>query len=79
MMTTKELIQAEIEKVRDADLDDLYRVIKDFTAAKAEQRRKPGALAKLKRIRISAPEDFAANLDLYLSGEKQLAPDQDLR
>ncbi|MCW5854277.1 MAG: hypothetical protein KIT87_29685 [Anaerolineae bacterium] len=61
-MTTKELIHAEIEKVREADLEALYHVIKDFTEAKAEQRQKPGALAKLKRIRISAPEDFAANL-----------------
>ena len=27
-------------------------------------------MSNLKSIKIDAPEDFAANLDLYLSGEK---------
>jgi hypothetical protein len=29
-----------------------------------------GFLATLSQIQIDGPEDFAANLDLYLSGEK---------
>jgi len=33
---------------------------------------KPSLLAKLKQIKIEAPEDFAANLDDYLSGGKQI-------
>ena len=28
-------------------------------------------MSQLRKIKINAPEDFAANLDLYLSGEKQ--------
>jgi len=29
-------------------------------------------LAKLKQIKIEAPEDFAANLDAYMSGGEQI-------
>ena len=47
----------------------------------------PGPIASLakkyirdaKRIKIEAPEDFAANLDAYLNGEKPLASDENLR
>lgn len=70
-MTTREMIQTEIEAVPDENLDDLYRVIKQFTKTRT-QTHKPGLLAKLKQIKIDAPEDFAANLDLYLSGEKKI-------
>jgi hypothetical protein len=68
-MTTKELIYAEIDKIEEENLDEFYEVVKRFTRAKATQT-KPGALSKLKQIKIQAPEDFAANLDFYLSGEK---------
>lgn len=71
-MTVKELIYAEIDKVGEENLNELYEVVKRFTQTKATQP-KPGVLSRLKRIKIQAPEDFAANLDLYLSGEKQLA------
>jgi hypothetical protein len=77
-MTTRELIRAEIESIREEDLDELYRMIRSFAEANTPPRQ-PGALSRLKRIKIRAPEDFASHLDLYLSGEKQLAPDQDLR
>jgi hypothetical protein len=73
-MTTKELIQAEIERLSEEDLDELYAVIKHFTQSKRHA--KPQSfMAKLKRIQIEAPEDFAANLDLYVSGEKRGEPD----
>ncbi|MGF1481599.1 MAG: hypothetical protein ACFB4I_19300 [Cyanophyceae cyanobacterium] len=29
-------------------------------------------LTKLKEVKIHGPEDFAANIDLYLSGEKRI-------
>lgn len=32
----------------------------------------PGLLSKLKQVKIEGPKDFAAKLDLYLSGEKLL-------
>ncbi|KAM3089622.1 hypothetical protein ACKFKG_33315 [Phormidesmis sp. 146-35] len=40
--------------------------------------RKPGIMARLRRIKIEAPEDFSVNLDLYLNGEKQLPERSDL-
>jgi hypothetical protein len=78
-MITKELIHAEIENIREEDLDELFQIIRRFAEARASSPRKSGALSKLKQIKIRAPEDFAANLDLYLSGEKRLADEQDLR
>ncbi|MGL5833186.1 MAG: hypothetical protein ACRC1Z_08130 [Waterburya sp.] len=69
-MTIKELIYAEIDGVGEENLVELYEVVKDFVEAKANQH-KSGVLSKLKRVKIQASEDFAANLDLYLSGEKQ--------
>jgi len=69
-MTAKELIYAEIERVDEEKLDELYKVIKQWTQAQ-QLVSKPSLMEKLKRIQIDAPEDFAANLDLYLSGEKR--------
>lgn len=68
-MTTKELIYSEIEQIEEVWLKDLYQVITLFVQSKQPQK-KPGLMTKLRQIQIDAPEDFAANLDLYLSGEK---------
>ncbi len=70
-MTTKELIYAEIERIDEAQLDELYTVIKQFTQDR-QPAVKSSLMAKLKRIQIDAPEDFAAHLDLYVSGEKRV-------
>ena len=72
-MTTRELIQAEIANVPDEKLEELYRLVQHFTAAAAPTC--GGIMAKLREIRIEAPADFAANLDLYLSGEKNVGED----
>lgn len=34
--------------------------------------KKPNLLSRLRNITIEGPEDFAANHDLYISGEKQI-------
>jgi hypothetical protein len=68
-MTIKESIQAEIEKLDETDLEELYHLILDFV----EQRRqtsKGSLLTNLTQIRIDGPPDFAANHDLYASGVK---------
>ncbi len=70
-MTTKELIQAEVDRTPEEDLDDLYHLIRQFVGSKAASQ-KPGILSKLRCVSIDAPSDFAANLDLYLSGEKRV-------
>lgn len=67
-MTTIELIQAEISRIPEEHLSELYGVIRDFTASKSASPR-PGIMARLREVQIEAPADFAANLDLYLSGE----------
>ncbi len=69
-MTTKELIKAEIDTINEEDLDELYNMIKGFAQSR-EQSKKQSFMSKLRSIQIDdAPEDLAANLDLYLSGEK---------
>ena len=70
-MTTKELIHAEVDRVRDEYLDELYRLIKDFARSK-ERAQKLSLMSRLKCIKIEAPEDFTENLDLYVSGEKSV-------
>ncbi len=75
-METRDRIHSEIESVPDADLEELYQVIRHFVGTRA---RKPGVLSRLKEIKIAAPEDFSANLELYLSGEKSVVPDPDPR
>jgi hypothetical protein len=73
-MTTIELIQAEIGKIPEERLGELYDIIREFAASNAAAPR-PGIMAKLREVRIEAPADFATNLDLYLSGEKSVAED----
>lgn len=72
-MTTKELIYQQINKISEHDLDDLYQLIKEFARTR-KRARKPGVMEKLRAIEFDGPEDFAANLDLYLSGEKSAEP-----
>lgn len=69
-MTTKERIHAEIDHVDEAELDELYDLVKQFVQERQEAS-KPSLMSKLKRIQIDAPEDFATNLDLYMSAEKR--------
>ena len=70
-MISKELIKAEIERVPDERLDSLYSVVKEF-ARPATVNGGRSLMSKLREISIDAPEDFAENIDLYLSGEKTI-------
>ena len=60
-MTAKELIQAEIDDLSEEELKEVYRLVKEFTQSKTN---KLSLMARLRNIRIDAPEDFAANFDL---------------
>ncbi len=73
-MTTKELIQSEIDRVGEDDLDELYKLVKDFAQTR-QQNTRQSLMSKLKSIKIDAPEDFSTNFDLYLSGEKRAEQD----
>ena len=70
-MISKELIKAEIERVPDERLDVLYSVVKEF-ARPANANGGRSLMSKLREISIDGPEDFAENIDLYLSGEKTI-------
>ena len=60
-MTAKELIQAEIDDLSEEELKEVYRLVKEFTQSKTN---KLSLMARLRNIRIDAPEVFAANFDL---------------
>lgn len=78
-MTKREAIQAELDSLSEEELAKVLTVVKDIARAKDRATgTKPGLLSKLKRVKIDAPEDFSANLDLYMSGEKRLGGDEDL-
>ena len=61
----KERIKAEIDRLDEKQLNELYEVLRDLAESK-EGERELSLMVKLKRIKIDAPEDFAANLDLYI-------------
>lgn len=71
-MTTKDLIHAEIDRVAEQDLDELYKLVEDFIESKGSQKR--SLMSRLRDIRINAPKDFSTNFDLYSSGEKRAEP-----
>lgn len=64
----RELIHAEIDQISDSHLDELYAAIQQFVNIKSNPQ--SPLLTRLQHIKIQAPEDFAQNLDQYLSGEK---------
>ncbi len=68
-MVTKELIKAEIDKVKDEYLDILYKIVKNLEKPE-EDKDSQSLMSKLKGVKIKGPEDFAKNIDIYLTGEK---------
>lgn len=70
-MSTKELIQQEIDKLDESRLPALYELVKRFGKPKAE--RPPSSetlMERLRKIQISAPPDFSENHEQYASGAK---------
>jgi hypothetical protein len=62
-MTVKELIQAEIDKIPEEELNNLYQWIKEFTDKKNST--KKGILSQLKQIKIQGSTDLSVNFDKY--------------
>lgn len=64
-MAIKDLIKAEVDTVEEAQMGELYDVVRSFTRngdhSKADKS-KPSLMSKLREIQIDGPEDFAANL-----------------
>ncbi|HEX8465644.1 MAG TPA: hypothetical protein VF627_13585 [Abditibacterium sp.] len=70
-MSVKELIEAEISAMDEKQLNELYPIVKQF--AEAKKQAPQSFMSKIRSIpKIDAPEDFATNLDLYMSGEKRV-------
>ncbi len=65
----RELIHAAIDNLDEEQLEELYRLIEGLSSTRPRLKKR-SLMSKLKTIQIEAPEDFAENLDLYLSGEK---------
>ncbi len=72
---TKEDIKQEIEKVPDEKLESLYKYVRELTEVKPKKQSKESFMAKMHKIRINAPSDFATNIDDYLYGEKTIEDD----
>jgi CRISPR/Cas system CSM-associated protein Csm2 small subunit len=70
-MSTKELIQAKIEQLDEEQLKRLYQEIQRISQPE-KMTSSTTLMAKLRRIEIDGPEDFAANLDLYSNGERRV-------
>ena len=64
-MATREEIIAEIQKVPDEHLDELYRIIKKYEGIDSEDEADQSVMAKLRQIRISASPDFSTKANLY--------------
>jgi hypothetical protein len=69
-MVTRELVQAELERLSADDLSKVYRYIKQVAHEKPKSAKKKSLMSSLSAIEIEGPQDFSANHDLYASGEK---------
>jgi hypothetical protein len=67
-MTIREVLEAELEKIDDAYLEELYEIIQRFVQTR-QSGKKQTLMHKLRSIQIDGPSDFAANLDAYVLPE----------
>ena len=79
-MTTKERLRAELETLSEEDIAALLGVAQRFPRIQTPPAKQAasGLLSRLKTIQIDAPEDFAADLDRYMNGDKQIGGPKDL-
>ena len=71
-MSTKELIRAELDRLAESQLEEVYRLVQEVVNRAPAPEKKPGLLAKLKEMRIDASEDFSKNILLHRREEKSL-------
>jgi len=70
-MNTIELIKAGMANPSEKELKEAHGSGRKSTRSRRKSHR-PNFMTKLRNIKIDAPEDFAANFDLYVSGEKRV-------
>jgi hypothetical protein len=66
-MVTRELVQAELERLSADELSKVYRYIKQVAHEKPKSSKKKSLVASLSAIEIEGSQDFSANRDLYAS------------
>jgi hypothetical protein len=76
-MRTRDLIHAEVDKVEEESLPELYTLVKGYAGTRAE--RAGDLMERLLQIKIEGPEDWSRNIDAYLNGEKPLGNGEDPR
>ena len=69
-MVTREDVVAEIKRVPEKHLDELYRIIKNYEENGEQSDAGESVMARLRQIRISASPDFSTRANLY-DPEKQ--------
>ena len=69
-MVTREDVVAEIQKVPQEYLDEIYRIIKNYEDNGEQPDPGESVMAKLRRIRISASGDFSTKTNLYDLGNQ---------
>lgn len=62
-MVTREEIVAEIQKVPEKHLEELYKVIKAFEESSEADEPHQNVMAALRQIKISASPDFSSKAD----------------
>lgn len=63
-MTIREIIDAELDKMDDTYLAELYEIIQQFAQSRHPTQR-PTLMHKLRSVQIDGPPDLATNLDKY--------------
>ena len=63
-MATREEIIAELQKVPEQHLDEVYRLIKRYEANAVESDENDNVMAKLRGVKISASPDFSLKANL---------------
>lgn len=64
-MVTREKVIAEIKKVPEQHLDELYRIIKEYEVSSEDNGSDESVMARLRQIKISALPDFSTRANLH--------------
>jgi len=64
-MVTREDVVAEIQRVPERHLDEIYRIIKNYEDNGEQADAGESVMARLRQIRISASPDFSTKANLY--------------
>jgi hypothetical protein len=69
-MITKEQLKSEIDSVEDEQLLEFIHSLIQKTSS--DNQAEPSLMSQLRSVQITAPSDFAQNIDAYLNNEKSV-------